>query len=78
MGLTFGSFWRWDGKVSRTTYATFGTCAVAIKFNLDRVIADYFGFRWNVWNYLDPLEHSGRFRQLSAPEKYFLASSAKR
>jgi uncharacterized membrane protein YhaH (DUF805 family) len=73
MALTFGSFWRWDGKVTRGTYAMFGACTLAIKFNLDRVIADYFGFRWKIWNYLDPLEHPGRFQQLSVPERFFLA-----
>ena len=72
MALTFGSLWRWDGKVTRRRYAMVGACGLAIKFNLDRVIADYFGFHWNIWNYLDPLEHSGRFLQLSVPEKYFL------
>ena len=72
MALTFSSFWRWDGKVTRRTYAMVGAGGLAIKFNLDRVIADYFGFHWNLWNYLDPLEHSGRFLQLSAPQKYFL------
>ena len=73
MALTFGSLWRWDGKVTRRMYALAGAGGVAIKYNLDRVIADYFGFHWNLWNYLDPLEHSGRFLPLSVPEKYFLA-----
>lgn len=73
MALTFGSLWRWEGKVTRRMYAMAGACALAIKFNLDRVIADYFGFHWNIWNYLEPLEHSGRFLPLSVPEKYFLA-----
>jgi uncharacterized membrane protein YhaH (DUF805 family) len=73
MAVTFGSFWRWDGKVTRRTYAMFGACGLGIKYNLDRVIADYFGFRWNIWNYLDPLEHPDRFPQMSGPEKYYLA-----
>jgi uncharacterized membrane protein YhaH (DUF805 family) len=73
MALTFGSFWRWDGKVTRRTYAMFGACGLGIKYNLDRVIADYFGFHWNIWNYLDPLEHPDRFPQISGPEKYYLA-----
>jgi len=73
MALTFRSLWQWDGKVTRRMYAMVGACAPAIKFNLDHVIADYFGFHWNIWNYLDPLEHSSRFMPLSVPEKYFLA-----
>jgi uncharacterized membrane protein YhaH (DUF805 family) len=71
--MTFKSLWQWDGKVTRRTYAMVGAGALAIKFNLDRVIADYFGFHWNIWNYLEPLEHSGRFLPLSGREKYFLA-----
>jgi hypothetical protein len=73
MATTFGSLWRWDGKVTRRTYAMFGAGGLCIKYNLDRVIADYFGFRWNIWKYLDPLGHSDRFPHLTAPEKYFLA-----
>jgi uncharacterized membrane protein YhaH (DUF805 family) len=73
MAMTFGSLWRWDGKVTRRTYAMFGACGLLIKYNLDRVIADYFGFRWNGWSYLDPLEHPDRFPRLSVPERYFLA-----
>jgi len=71
--MTFGNLWRWEGNITRRMYAMVGACALAIKFNLDRVIADYFGFHWNIWNYLDPLQHSGHFLQLSVPEKYFLA-----
>jgi hypothetical protein len=69
MATTFGSLWRWDGKVTRRTYAMFGAGGLCIKYNLDRVIADYFGFRWNIWKYLDPLGHSDRFPHLTAPEK---------
>jgi uncharacterized membrane protein YhaH (DUF805 family) len=73
MAMTFKSLWRWDGTVSRKTYALFGASALAIKFNLDRVIADYFGFHWNLWSYLDPVEVPGRFHPLSVRERYFLA-----
>lgn len=73
MALTFESLWRWDGNLTRRTYAMVGTGALAIKFNLDRVIADYFGFHWNIWNYLDPLEYPDRFPHMSVPEKNYLA-----
>src|SRR6266853_290946 len=31
MAMTFGSLWRWDGKVSRGTYALFGICGLTVK-----------------------------------------------
>jgi uncharacterized membrane protein YhaH (DUF805 family) len=71
--MTFGSLWQWDGKVSRGTYALFGICGLAIKHNLDRFIAYKFGFRWGIWNYLDPLERAAQFSPLSGSEKKFLA-----
>jgi uncharacterized protein DUF805 len=73
MAMTLGSLWRWDGKVSRGTYALLGICGLAIKHNLDRFIAYKFGFRWGVWNYLDPLERATQFYPLSSSEKKFLA-----
>ena len=73
MAMTFASLWRWDGKVSRGTYALFGICGLAAKHNLDRFIAYRSGFRWGVWNYLDPLERAAQFSPLSGSEKKFLA-----
>jgi uncharacterized membrane protein YhaH (DUF805 family) len=73
MATTFGSLWRWDGKVSRGTYALFGICGLAIKHNLDRLIAYKFGYHWGIWNYLDPLERAAQFSPLSSSEKKFLS-----
>jgi uncharacterized membrane protein YhaH (DUF805 family) len=73
MATTFGSFWRWDGKVSRGTYVLFGICGLAIKHNLDRFIAYKCGYRWGIWTYLDPLERAAQFSPVSADEKKFLA-----
>lgn len=72
MALTFGSLWRWDGKVSRGTYALFGICGLAIKHNLDRFIAYKFGHQWGVTAYLDPLERAAQFSPLSDGDKKFL------
>jgi uncharacterized membrane protein YhaH (DUF805 family) len=73
MAMTFKSLWQWDGRVSRGRYALFGICGLAIKHNLDRFIAYKFGFRWGVWNYLNPLERAAQFSPLSSSEKKFLA-----
>src|SRR5262245_2695942 len=39
--------WRWTGPLSRGPYLFWGVLLVAIKFNLDRLIAsEWFGQRW--------------------------------
>jgi len=73
MALTIGNIWRWDGKVTRGTYALFGIGGVAIKHNVDRVLVHAFGFRWGIWSYLDPLARAAQSAPLSSPEKKFLA-----
>ena len=73
MATTFGSLLRWDGKVSRGTYALFGICGLAIKHNLDRFIAYKFGYRWGVMTYFDPLERAAQFSPLTYDDKKFLA-----
>jgi uncharacterized membrane protein YhaH (DUF805 family) len=72
MASVFRDIWSWNGKVGRGTYALFGVCGLAIKHNLDRIIANAYGFRWGVWNYLDPLQHAAHFSPLSINEKKFL------
>ena len=74
MPMTFGSLWRWDGKVSRGTYALLGICGLAIKHNLDRFIAYKFGYRWGIWTYFDPLDRAAQFSPLSSIDKKFLAT----
>jgi uncharacterized membrane protein YhaH (DUF805 family) len=73
MATTFGSLWRWDGKVTRGTYALFGICGLAIKHNLDRFIAYKFGYHWGVSTYFDPLERAAKFSPLSSTDKQFLS-----
>jgi uncharacterized membrane protein YhaH (DUF805 family) len=74
MATTFGSLWRWDGKVSRGTYALFGICGLAIKHNLDRLIAYKFGFHWGIITYFDPLDRAAHLSPLSSVDKKFLAT----
>jgi len=69
-----GTIWRFDGRVTRGTYALFGFCGVAIKHNLDRVIAKYFKLDWGVWNYLVPVNRAIHSVPLTNPEKLFLAT----
>jgi len=73
MAGKMGSIWRWDGRVTRGRYAMFGVCGVAIKHNLDRLLATEYGLRWGVWNYLDPLNRAAHFAPLTSNEKHFLS-----
>lgn len=73
MAGTFGSIWSWNGRVGRGNYALFGICGLAIKHNLDRIIANHFSFPWGVWNYLNPLERAVHSGPLTSAEKEFLA-----
>ena len=72
MANRMGSIWRWGGRVSRGTYAAFGICGVAIKHNMDRLLALSYGLPWGVWSYLDPLNRAAHFSPLTNSEKHFL------
>ena len=72
MANRMGSIWRWDGRVTRGTYAAFGICGVAIKHNMDRLLALSYGLPWGVWSYLDPLNRAAHFSPLTNSEKHFL------
>lgn len=72
--MEFSDLWRWDGRVSRAAYATVGLIGVAIKHNLDRLIASSFlGFN-NSFNYWAPLGKAARLEHLSDTEAKFLAT----
>ena len=66
--------WRWDGLVSRAAYATVGLVGVAIKHNLDRLIASSFLGYKNSFNYWAPLGKAARLDHLSDTEIKFLAT----
>jgi uncharacterized membrane protein YhaH (DUF805 family) len=76
MAVQFSDLWRWDGKVSRGKYAAVGLIAVAIKYNLDRVIAaSFFGYDQSFFfNYWAPLGKAARLSHLSSTEANFLAT----
>jgi uncharacterized membrane protein YhaH (DUF805 family) len=66
--------WRWDGRVGRLAYATVGLAGVAIKHNLDRLIASSFLGYKNSFNYWVPLGRAARLNHLSDTEAKFLAT----
>src|SRR5215472_5171668 len=66
--------WRWDGRASRAAYAGVGLVGVAIKHNLDRLIAaSHFGYN-NSFSYWAPLGKAAQLNHLSDVETKFLAT----
>ena len=76
MAFQFSDLWRWDGKVGRGKYAAAGLIGVAIKYNLDRLIAGSFlGYNQSFFfNYWAPLGKAARLDHLSNNETKFLAT----
>jgi uncharacterized membrane protein YhaH (DUF805 family) len=72
--MKFSDLWRWEGRVSRAAYATVGLIGVAIKHNLDRLIASSFLGYKNSFNYWAPLGKAARLDHLSDTEAKFLAT----
>jgi len=63
---------RWRGKLNRSTYFLTGLILVAIKHNVDRLIASIFGQKWTLWSYWFPVEKFSTLRLLSGRDKEFL------
>ena len=72
--MKFAGLWRWDGRVGRAAYAAVGLVGVAIKHNLDRLIASSFLGYKNSFNYWAPLGKAARLDHLSSLEAKFLAT----
>lgn len=73
--MPFADLWRWDGRVGRAKYAAVGLIGVAIKHNLDRLIAaSFLGYGKSFFNYWAPLGKAARLNHLSITEAKFLAT----
>ena len=72
--MKFSDLWRWDGRASRAAYAAVGLVGVAVKHNLDRLIASSFLGYKNSFNYWAPLGKAARLDHLSNIEVKFLAT----
>ena len=51
MSLGAIDFWSWQGRVGRARYLAIGVILLAIKHNIDRVVAASYGYPWTVFNY---------------------------
>jgi len=75
VAFRFADLWRWDGKVGRAEYAAVGLIGVAIKHNLDRLIAlAFFPNSLAFLNYWAPLGKAARLNHLTNNEVKFLAT----
>ena len=72
--VKYSDLWRWDGCVSRSAYGAAGLIGVAIKHNLDRLMASAFLGYNNSFNYWAPLGKAARLDHLSDTEARFLAT----
>ena len=72
--MNLASIWTWNGRVSRGTYALAGFLGVAIKHNLDRLLAYESGLQWHLWSYWYPFQGSAHPNTLNAPSRQFLAA----
>jgi len=73
--MHFSDLWRWQGTVSRGTYAFVGLTLFAIKHNIDRIIATAaFGRRFTIFNYWIPPTDAIRLDSLSTRDARFLAT----
>lgn len=52
MRLRLSDLWRWNGTIGRGPYLLWGVLLMALKYNLDRLIAvSAFQLEWAFWNY---------------------------
>jgi len=51
MSLKLLDFWNWQGNIDRGRYLATGLVLLALKHNIDRIIATSFGYPWSVFNY---------------------------
>ena len=74
MALRLVDLWRWDGRVSRKTYAIVGVAGFAIKHFIDHFIAAGFFHAYGFFNYWAPLGRGAHLASLTADEGKFLAT----
>ena len=75
--IRFSELWQWHGTVDRKNYVLVGVVGLAIKHNIDRIVATaVFGRRFTPWNYWIPPVDAIRINSLSPADSRFLATMA--
>jgi uncharacterized membrane protein YhaH (DUF805 family) len=49
--MTFPNVFSWRGRVGRAYYLGIGFTLMALKHNLDRLTASFYGYEWKIFNY---------------------------
>jgi hypothetical protein len=63
--------WDWCGEIDRGPYLFWGALLMAIKYNVDRIIAAAYHRDWAVWAYLFPTTRFGGHPALAADAHFF-------
>jgi uncharacterized membrane protein YhaH (DUF805 family) len=64
--------WQWEGRIDRSTYATVGVAAFALKFLVDwAVVTRAFGRQWSLLNYWRPFGAISGLHELSIADRFF-------
>ena len=45
------NIWSWHGRVGRARYLVTGVILLAVKHNIDRLLAALYGYPWSIFNY---------------------------
>ncbi len=71
--IRVSDLWRWDGTISRATYATWGGGLVAFKYGIDSFVAGVIFHRpWSWINYISPGQAIDILAMSSADQVFFL------
>jgi uncharacterized membrane protein YhaH (DUF805 family) len=75
MRIHLADLWRWDGKVDRGPYFLLGTVLLAIKANLDWLVADrIFGRDWYLFHYVVLPHQAARIDSLDIHDLVFFVA----
>ncbi len=75
MKTKFADLWRPEGTIDRGTYALIGVLGIALKHNLDRMVATGFFHRpWTPFSYWVPVRDVTRITKIHGEEAGFLAT----
>lgn len=70
--MTLRDLLSWRGTLGRGKYALIGLLGVAIKHNLDRLLASPFHQHWSYFSFWLPLDHLGRLHHISRLQRWYL------
>jgi uncharacterized membrane protein YhaH (DUF805 family) len=67
------NIWSWHGRIGRARYLAIGLILLALKHNIDRLLATLFGYPWGPFNYLVFFSPNDGIEGLSSRDATFYA-----